>query len=49
MAHTFPSDAESYHLPRELREQREDRQPHDVLAERESIERLVKLEPAGRA
>jgi 3-methyl-2-oxobutanoate hydroxymethyltransferase len=48
-ARTFPSDAESYHLPRELREQHGDRQPHEVLAEREAIERLVKLEPAGRA
>lgn len=32
----FPGDAESYHLPRELREQREE------------LEQLGKLEPAGR-
>lgn len=34
--HAFPGDAESYHLPRELREQREE------------LEHLGKLEPAGR-
>jgi 3-methyl-2-oxobutanoate hydroxymethyltransferase len=36
-ARTFPSDAESYHLPRELRVQQE------------NLEQLIKLEPVGRA
>lgn len=48
-ARTFPNDAESYHLPRELREQREDSQQHEVPAQREALEHLAKLELAGRA
>jgi 3-methyl-2-oxobutanoate hydroxymethyltransferase len=42
-ARTFPNDAESYHLPRDVREQRE------ALEHRESPQHLAKLEPAGKA
>ena len=54
-ARTFPNDAESYHLPREVREQREALQDRETLEHREAVQyceaqqRLVELEPIGKA
>jgi 3-methyl-2-oxobutanoate hydroxymethyltransferase len=55
MARTFPNDAESYHLPREVREQREALQDHETLQPQETLQpretqqHLAKLELVGKA